>query len=262
MKTWVDLWIVIFLGPFGVHKFKEGNTKMGFLYLFTAGLFGIGWFVDIIKTAKEVSSGTATSSQSNIAPESRKHVIIAIVILFTLIAGIRGLIVAIIGSIIYYMYSEKQMGESQRREEIRSRVQESKLPIIKVKDIILKTDEIGHLREKIKVTNKNNDLLPAVLYITNKRIIINVDGSFDDWKLSDIIYMNVKNDVLTFSGSKNKAYISSEDADLIEIVFKKAIEETKQIQKGIKSNKIKCDYCGAKNDKSNSNCYNCQAPLF
>lgn len=44
-----ELLIVIFGGIFGIHKFIDGNVKMGLLYLFTGGLFGIGWCVDIIK---------------------------------------------------------------------------------------------------------------------------------------------------------------------------------------------------------------------
>ncbi|WP_369294989.1 NINE protein [Acutalibacter sp.] len=44
----VALLLCIFLGTFGVHKFYEGKIGMGLLYLFTFGLFGIGWLVDII----------------------------------------------------------------------------------------------------------------------------------------------------------------------------------------------------------------------
>ena len=42
-----DLLIVIIGGPFGIHKFINGDIKMGIIYLFTFGLFGIGWIIDI-----------------------------------------------------------------------------------------------------------------------------------------------------------------------------------------------------------------------
>lgn len=45
---WVAFLLCFFLGYFGAHKFYEGKTGMGVLYLFTAGLFGIGWFIDTI----------------------------------------------------------------------------------------------------------------------------------------------------------------------------------------------------------------------
>lgn len=46
-NKWVALLLCIFT-IFG-HKFYEGKIKMGILYLFTCGLFGIGWIMDIIK---------------------------------------------------------------------------------------------------------------------------------------------------------------------------------------------------------------------
>lgn len=42
------LLLCIFLGGLGAHKFYEGKTGMGILYLFTGGLLGIGWIIDII----------------------------------------------------------------------------------------------------------------------------------------------------------------------------------------------------------------------
>lgn len=41
------LLLCIFLGFFGIHKFYEGKNALGVIYLFTLGLFGIGWIVDI-----------------------------------------------------------------------------------------------------------------------------------------------------------------------------------------------------------------------
>ncbi len=45
------LWCCILGGLFGVHQFYVGKFGKGFLYLFTVGLFGIGWIIDIIKIA-------------------------------------------------------------------------------------------------------------------------------------------------------------------------------------------------------------------
>lgn len=41
--------VTLFLGWSGVHKFMEKKPFLGILYLFTFGLFGIGWSIDIIK---------------------------------------------------------------------------------------------------------------------------------------------------------------------------------------------------------------------
>lgn len=45
---WVAFCLCLFAGYFGAHKFYEGKTGTGILYLFTAGLFGFGWLVDCL----------------------------------------------------------------------------------------------------------------------------------------------------------------------------------------------------------------------
>lgn len=47
-SKWVAFLLCFFLGVLGAHKFYEGKAGMGILYIFTAGLFGIGWLIDLI----------------------------------------------------------------------------------------------------------------------------------------------------------------------------------------------------------------------
>lgn len=47
-NKWVAFLLCLLLGYFGAHKFYEGKAGAGILYLFTFGLFGIGWFIDCI----------------------------------------------------------------------------------------------------------------------------------------------------------------------------------------------------------------------
>lgn len=56
-----ELIIVVCGGWFGLHKFMQGNVKMGIIYLFTFGLLGIGWIIDIIKV---LISGVTYGSDS------------------------------------------------------------------------------------------------------------------------------------------------------------------------------------------------------
>lgn len=45
---WVAFFLCFFLGYWGAHRFYEGKAGTAILYIFTFGLFGIGWFVDLI----------------------------------------------------------------------------------------------------------------------------------------------------------------------------------------------------------------------
>lgn len=45
---WVAFWLCLLLGYFGAHKFYEGKTGMGILYICTLGLCGIGIIIDLI----------------------------------------------------------------------------------------------------------------------------------------------------------------------------------------------------------------------
>lgn len=66
MNKKTRLLIVIFLGVFGVHKFIDKDYKMGLIYLFTGGLCGIGWIIDIIKEFIEKN----TNSKSLMSTET------------------------------------------------------------------------------------------------------------------------------------------------------------------------------------------------
>lgn len=47
-SKWVTFFLCVFLGYFGVHRFYVGKNGSGLVWLFTCGLFGIGWIVDCI----------------------------------------------------------------------------------------------------------------------------------------------------------------------------------------------------------------------
>lgn len=57
----VALMLAIFLGWLGAHHFYTGKTVKGVLYLFTFGLLGIGWIIDIF----QIAGGNYTDNANN-----------------------------------------------------------------------------------------------------------------------------------------------------------------------------------------------------
>ncbi len=47
------LLLCIFLGIFGGHHFYAGNTRWGFIYLYTLGFFGVGVIVNLIQLLRD-----------------------------------------------------------------------------------------------------------------------------------------------------------------------------------------------------------------
>ena len=47
-NKWISLFLCIFLGYLGIHKFYEGRILLGILYLCTGGIFGVGIFIDAV----------------------------------------------------------------------------------------------------------------------------------------------------------------------------------------------------------------------
>nr|DAW56625.1 MAG TPA: TM2 domain [Bacteriophage sp.] len=72
-NSMISLVLCLFLGYLGVHKFYEGKTKLGILYLFTVGLCGIGWIVDTIRLALKLVSSTNHAASLSNASTARKN---------------------------------------------------------------------------------------------------------------------------------------------------------------------------------------------
>lgn len=70
MNKSIRILITILGGWFGLHKFIDKKIGMGILYLFTFGLFGIGWLFDIYKAFTSSDSLIQTKHIDIIVPGS------------------------------------------------------------------------------------------------------------------------------------------------------------------------------------------------
>lgn len=53
-ESMVKFLLTLFLGWSGVYRFMRGQFALGLLYLFTMGLFYIGWFVDAVCALRDM----------------------------------------------------------------------------------------------------------------------------------------------------------------------------------------------------------------
>lgn len=70
----LKLIVIIFLGMFGVHKFIEKDKTMGWIYLFTCGLCGIGWIIDIVKCIIDIINESNSSIKYISISEKSQHI--------------------------------------------------------------------------------------------------------------------------------------------------------------------------------------------
>lgn len=73
-KALTEFVITVFAGWIGVHKFKQGKVGIGILYLFTFGLFYVGWIYDIIQSWKTYKYACRVQSQSGVAAPTPANV--------------------------------------------------------------------------------------------------------------------------------------------------------------------------------------------
>lgn len=65
--------LAILFGFFGAHRFYVKKSGTGFIWLFTAGLFGIGWIIDIICIASNSfrdKEGLIITNKKDVVPNS------------------------------------------------------------------------------------------------------------------------------------------------------------------------------------------------
>lgn len=71
----IDFVLCLTLGYLGIHKFYEKKTGLGIIYLFTLGIFGIGWIIDIIKLLMDLINEFTSSNNNFIADDEPSYAV-------------------------------------------------------------------------------------------------------------------------------------------------------------------------------------------
>ena len=66
------LLLTVFFGWAGYYRFHKKQMGLGLLYLFTGGLFFVGWLIDILAAFKETSGGVQSQNTQDIEKGAEK----------------------------------------------------------------------------------------------------------------------------------------------------------------------------------------------
>lgn len=113
----VALLLCIFGGMYGLHNFYVGKVGKGVAYIFTFGLFGIGWIVDIITiiTGSFTDANGYTLDGRKMDKSNTTPLVFILIALFLIgvmaeadEASIRGvvIVVALLGAVAYRLYTK------------------------------------------------------------------------------------------------------------------------------------------------------------
>lgn len=73
--AWVDFGVCLLFGWLGIHKFRERRAGMGILYLFTFGIFFIGWAVDAIRYLLAALRGERIPRKDELPPKAVRQLL-------------------------------------------------------------------------------------------------------------------------------------------------------------------------------------------
>ena len=203
MNKKTRLLIVIFLGVFGVHKFIDKDYKMGLIYLFTGGLCGIGWIIDIIKEL----IGKNTNSKSLMSTETLNMIK-------------NGQLPTIIGTNINLANDEvchyADIGYTFKDKTITTGYtgKSSGISIRLAKGLTYRTGGSGGkaIREKQRTT------YTGTLYITNKRVIYSSTNECFDKTFDKITSVTEVNDgIILQIGSTSYSIILNTHTEFVKI---------------------------------------------
>lgn len=201
-----DFLLCLFLGWLGVHKFKEKRLGMGVLYLFTFGLFGIGWIYDCVKYLIPVIKARSAASIANGSPLP--------------IVESKG---AILGSGEVCHYSNPATFVKTKNVVVGHSGGHSGVSIRVAKGMSYRIGQSQSTAIRENVQEKT----AGVLSITNKRIIFSASKGAFDKKISELSAITPYKDGIGFQFASTQYPLMTSDAPYIyQIISRIANEST------------------------------------
>lgn len=184
MNPFAELIITFFFGMFGLHRFLKGQTGSGLLYLFTGGLFGIGWIIDVIKSIKNLNEAGLSFTLNELPIVSSSGIMLNP------------------DEVCHYQANASSIRSKNVVTGYTSGSVGMNFRIAKGVSIRTGSSKGAPIRQNVV------DSVPGMLYITNQRILFLCSRDAFDKPYSSISAINISDDILLIQFG-NKSYCLS-----------------------------------------------------
>lgn len=211
--AWTDFVICLLLGYLGVHKFRERNVGMGVLYLFTFGLFGIGWIVDSIRYFIAALHGNRILGNRSLSLDANAP--LPIVATNAMLSS--GEVCHYCGSASYVKTKNVVVGYSGGSSGTSIRIAKG----MSVRVGASKSTPIrGNVQERT----------PGILSITNKRIIFSANKGAFDKKISSLSTVTPYRNAITFQFGSQQYPLETHQAEFIYQILARVVNSSEDIE--------------------------------
>lgn len=212
--AWVDFVICLLFGMLGVHKFREKKIGMGVLYLFTFGLFGIGWIVDSIRyllaavRGERIEPQVSPPTSPKATPPARNLPADA-----PLPEAVPGDILLHRGEICHYRNHASLVKIKNRVVGYTGGSQGVSVRIAKGLTYRVGSSKASPIRKDVRET------IPGILGITSQRVIFSASQGAFDKKISTLSAITPSSDRITLQfGTQNYSLLTQEANYIFQIL--------------------------------------------
>lgn len=203
--VWIDFAVCTLFGWAGIHKFRERRIGMGLLYLFTFGLFFIGWAIDAIRYLLAAIKGTPIKKKGEVEPAPMRQLLetdpLPVVFGHNLILK-EGERCHYTGSATHVKTKNVVVGYSGGNNGVSIR-------LAKGVSYRVGTSKAAPIRGNVE------ERTPGDLSITSKRIVFSgAKGAFDK-KISSLTSMNPYSNAVEFQFGSQQYMLETSDAEYI-----------------------------------------------
>lgn len=209
-SSWTDFVICLLFGWLGVHKFREKKIGVGILYLFTVGLFGIGWIIDCIHYLRIALHSSPTYTNTDLSDNEPLPVVSTNVMLSA-------------GEICHYCESATYVKTKNVVVEYTGGSRGTSIRIAKGMSVHLGSRKSEPIRDDVQ------ERTSGILSITNKRIVFSSNKGAFDKKISSLSSITPFQNGIAFQFGTQQYALETYQAEYIYQILARIVNSSDEI---------------------------------